>query len=111
MVQSMGNWRGPPGYMRYEGDVVAIDGVPYRARRKAFRVPAGTHVITVAWANYQVPEWVGVDDYGDNGASFLQEGVSDTELTAEAGRYYEVIWPYDDEPGGPQGFRDITSRR
>lgn len=111
MIQTLGNLRGPPGYMRYAGDVVAIDGVPFRAGRKTFRVGTGRHVITVAWQNYQVPDWVGVAYDGMSGVRFLSEGVSDVEIDVARNRYYEVKWPYDDEPGGPHGFRDVTMPR
>jgi hypothetical protein len=111
MIQTMGNQRGPRGYMRYEGDVVAIDGVPFRARRKTFRVTAGAHVITVAWRNHRVPEWAGVAYDGMTSVLFHGEGVSDATIEASANRFYEVIWPSDDEPGGPLGFRDVTVRR
>jgi hypothetical protein len=111
MIQTAGNRRGPPGYMRYSGDVVAVDGVPFRAQRKTFRVAAGKHVITVAWRNEQVPPWAGTWHDGMSSVLFLADGVADVELDAQANRYYEARWPYDDEPGGPQGFRDVTQPR
>ena len=93
------------------GGIWVARGVPYRAARKTFRVAAGKHVITVAWRNWQVPDWVGMAYDGMSGVLFLGEGVSDVEIDAQANRYYEVRWPTDDDPGGPLGFRDVTMPR
>jgi hypothetical protein len=97
--------------MRYEGDVIAVDGAPYRARIKTFRLSAGHHVVRVAWSNYQVPEWAGTDNLGESGVMFLESGEMDLDIDVEPNRYYQVIWPSDDHPGGPEGFRDVTVRR
>jgi hypothetical protein len=97
--------------MKYAGDLVAFDGEPRRTRRKAFNIPAGKHVLTIKWSNWQVPEFAAVDSSGEGLFCWVGGGVSDVEIDAEAGRFYEVTWPYDDEPGGPTGFLDVSSRR
>ncbi len=110
LVRTVGGWKGARGEMKYMGQVVAIDGKRIRASRRV-SVPAGRHLIKIAWKNYQVDEWAGIDETGDGMFSFLQKGESELVMDVVAGRFYEVEWPTYEEPGGPEGFKDVTRPR
>lgn len=91
---------------RFDGKIVSVDGGPVRTSRGYVDVLPGRRTLTVRWQRFGAVDPLG-NAFGGDDVDLIRPvdgGLSTFEVDAQAGYRYELVWPRDDEPGGPLGF-------